>query len=294
MNQNNIGYLLILLIILLIFLLLNRQPNVEYFEDSKIINLFNEYHLGDCIYTVIYLNNIKDYIIQNNIIINFYINKNYIAQVSEFIQYDNIKLDELSNKPDNSINTWINFNNAMIVWVNTNRNKYKYKNNKMPYNIFLAEFFTDFGKKNSLPELKELMYNDEDLIIRNNALDINLKNIDILILNSIPQSDQYEYNKDKFDNFIHKLNTKYNVITSECIDNILCTRTYNLSVKDIAALSINVKYIIAVNSGPLSALFNTYTLHNIKKCYTLDKDWYFTYPNFVDPTDLDEIEKELL
>lgn len=294
MNQNNIGYLLILLIIILVFLLFYRQANVEYFENAKIINLYNEWHLGDCLYTMIYLNSIKDYVIQNNIIINFYINKDYIAQVSEFIQYDNIRLHELSNKPEDSINTWINYNDRIIKWINNNRNKYNYKNNKMPYNIYLTEFFTEFGKNNNLPELKELIYDDKDLIVRNNGFNNDLKNIDILILNSIPQSGQYVYDKEKFDNFIYKLNNKYKVITSEYVDNVLCTRKYNLSVKDIAALSINVKYVIAVNSGPLAALFNVYTMKNVKKWYTFDKDWCFSYSNFVDPNNFDEIEKELL
>ena len=59
---------------------------------KKVINLYNFWHLGDNIFTMIYLYNCKDYIIKNNIKINIYIRKNLISQVREFICCENIKV----------------------------------------------------------------------------------------------------------------------------------------------------------------------------------------------------------
>ena len=55
---------------------------------------------------------------------------------------------------------------------------------------------------------------------------------------------------------------------------------YNLTIKDIAALSTNVKVVIAINTGVLPGLLNIYTLTRVKKFYTFDNSEYFTYPNF--------------
>jgi hypothetical protein len=130
--------------------------------------------------------------------------------------------------------------------------------------------------------LNRFTYTDEDLLIRYEMLDEKYKNIDVLILNSEPLSGQYNYNKNEWDNYIILLNKKYKIATTTKVnDNILCTMDDNLTVKNIAAISTNVKVVIAINSGVVPGLLNYYTLTNIKKFYTFDDRCFYSYPNFV-------------
>lgn len=287
-NKKIIKYLIIItitIIILSLIVFINKST-VKYFQYNT-INLYNNNHLGDSLYTMIYFYNIKDYIIKNNITIHFYINSKYIKEVNEFIPCNNIKIYDILLRPYNSIDTWIDsleeldYYTLLIL-------------GKMPYNNFLTSFFSKFGSKINLPGLKELKYEDTELLSRYEKLDNKYKNIDILILNSFPKSNQYEYDKNKWDIFINKLNKKYNIVVSEYVKNILCTRDNNLLIKDIAALSTHVKYVIAINSGPLASLFNTYTYNSVNRWYIFDKYCYFSLNNFINAKGLDEIERDLL
>ena len=66
-----------------------------------------------------------------------------------------------------------------------------------------------------------------------------------------------------WNNFCIILNKKYKIITTKKVDGILCTLDDNLSLKDIASLSTNIKNIIAINTGVVPGLLNEYTLNNI-------------------------------
>ena len=93
--------------------------------------------------------------------------------------------------------------------------------------------------------IEKFIYKDTELIKR--AVNINLhsdnyyKNIDFLINNAIPMSGQFDYNLIEFNNYIVKLSKKYNIVTTQKVENIKCTRDYKLSAKDIASISLNIK-----------------------------------------------------
>jgi len=88
---------------------------------------------------------------------------------------------------------------------------------------------------------------------------------------------------------INLYNQKYRLVTTTKVDGILCTMDDNLTVKDIAALSINVKVIIAINSGVVPGLLNKYTLKGIKQFYIFDNRCFYSYPNFQSKKDIREI-----
>ena len=90
-------------------------------------------------------------------------------------------------------------------------------------------------------------------------------------------SNQYHYNKDEWDTFIYDLNSKYKIVTTNKVNNVLSTSDDNLLIKDIAAISTNVNYIIAINTGPIVPLFNIYTMNRIKKFIILDNIYYYSY-----------------
>jgi len=219
---------------------------------SNIINIYNEYHLGDNIFSFILFYNIKNYIENNNIIINYYCLSQYHKQLLEFKCTNNVNL--LSLTEPIGINLWIGNTDYPI----------NYYNNNKSFNLFYVDFFNQFLLQQNLEiKIDNLEYTDTDLLIRYDNLDNKYKNINVLIINSDPQSLQYHKNEDEWNEFIINMNNKYNIVTTKKVSNLLCTLDNDLTIKDIASISINCDIIIAINTGIVPALLNTYTLNKI-------------------------------
>ena len=248
-----------------------------------ILNIHNEHHLGDNIFNMILFYNIKEYIEQNNIIINYFFQLEYFNQVSEFIPSKNIFLRDINKKPQNSLQLWIC--NKYFGFI------HEPKNYNIGFNNFYKIFFNIALSKLKIPIiLNKFTYYDEDLINRYENLNEKYKNIDILILNSQPLSGQYKYNKNEWDNYLILLNTKYKIVTTTKVNSdILCTMDDNLTIKNIAALSTKVKIVIAINSGVVPGLLNYYTLTNIKRFYIFDDRCFYSYPNFIRKQNINNI-----
>ena len=98
-----------------------------------------------------------------------------------------------------------------------------------------------------------------------------------MINNAIPNSEQFVYNLQEFDDFVTKLSEKYNVVTTQKVENIKCTRDNNLTAKDIAAIALNSKKFIFIESGVIAGLYNEYLVDNPDiVIYNLSKyDYHF-------------------
>lgn len=252
---------------------------------SNIINLYNSFHLGDNVFTMILFYNIKDYIEKNDIIINYYCKNEYHKQINEFNVSKNVNILDYKEE---GINVWIGNQDLNYNYFNN------FVNSEIGFNDFYVNFFNNLLKKCNIDyNLTKLSYSDEDLLIRFNNLNKKhnniFSNIDILVINSIPLSNQLIYIEEEWNNFCKVLNKKYNIITTKKIDNIKCTLDYNLTVKDIAALSINIKNIIAINTGVLPGLLNEYTLNNINILYYFDDNNTYSYPKFKKLNNLNEL-----
>ena len=239
----------------------------------------NEYHLGDNVFNLIFFNNIRHYIKKHNIQIYYYCQPHYIEQLVEFITINNIVLFPISNKPDNSLQLWIENVNIEHTFSHI---KNISVDNCVCYNVFYKNFFNKVLDKLKIHfSFKDFYYKDADLLTRYDKLQEKYKNIDILILNSQPFSQQYNYNKDEWDKYICELSKRYNIVTTTKVNNkIKCTTDDNLTIKTIAAISTKVPVIIAVNSGVVPGLLNYYTLTNVKQFYTFDNRCCYSYPNF--------------
>ena len=282
-------YIYILLIIIICLFTLLYSNTIDNFQNNSVINFLNVYHLGDDVFLMIYLYNCKQYIIDNNITINYYINSQYIDQIKEFICCSNINILDIINAPHDAINTWIGSSNYELHHGTMG-------NLDKAFNEFLAKFLSQVGSVAGLPPMLEFTYTDENLLTRYNGLKDRYKNNEILIINSNPQSFQYDYEANKSDwiAMINKLSEKYKIVTTNKIENIACTMDDKLTIKDIAAISTSVKYIIAINVGPLVGCFNTYSLNNINKWYIFDNRVGYSYPNIYMNKSFNEILDDLL
>jgi hypothetical protein len=74
------------------------------------------------------------------------------------------------------------------------------------FNEFYLKYFNEISPKLNFPiKITEFCYKNDNLIIEYNKLNEKYKNIDILIINSIPLSYQYNFNITDWNNFIYKV-----------------------------------------------------------------------------------------
>jgi hypothetical protein len=246
---------------------------------------------------MIFFKIIKAYIEENNIIIYYYCQPEYIEQVSEFNDIPNVKIEPIQNKPSNSMELWIDKEIRGLSWTNIYNKNCQSGINRTFYDIFFARFFNNLMKIMKIKmKISIFYYKDHDLKDRyisiNKRFDNKYRKIDILILNSQPMSGQFNYNKSEWDQHIKLLNRKYKVMTTTKVDGIACTMDNHLSVKDIASISTRVKIIIAVNSGVVPGLLNKYTLNNVKHVYIFDDRCKFSYKKFENRDSIKEITVE--
>ena len=257
------------------------------------LHLHNSYHLGDNVFNFILFNKLKKYI-DNEYIINYYCQPEYINQVSEFKISNNIYIKDICEKPVQSIEMWIN-NRELHYNHDKEHISLREKGiQRICYNKFYVMFFNFvlYHLKINL-KITNLNYKDRNLIDRykeiNERYNNKYSNIDILFLNSQPMSQQYDYNKDEWDTYIKNMNNHFKIITTTKVDGIKCTMDDNLTIKDIASISTKTKVIIAVNSGVFPGCLNDYTLKNIKHVYIFDNNNYYDYPNFENKNNINEI-----
>jgi hypothetical protein len=266
----------------------------------RTIYLHNEFHLGDSVFNIILISNIiKKYLIDNNIKIYYYCQGIYIDQLKEFNNCKNVIILPINEKPKNSLQLWINNKTINFTMDKVYTEVIKRGMKRLFYDIYYCKFFNKFFDLFNLRlKLVKFYYKDRDLIIRYknimNNFDEKYKNIDILVINSQPFSEQYKYNKLEWDKYIIELNKKYKIITTTKVDGVNCTMDDKFTIKDIAALSINAPVIIAVNSGVVPGLLNKYTLNNVKQFYIFDDRCRYSYPKFQNKEKIYDINFEEL
>jgi glycosyl transferase family 25 len=247
----------------------------------RTIKLNSIHHLGDNIFNFILFYNIKNYIEQNDIFIDYHCKKEYHDQIKEFNCSENIKILDYENI-------------GLDFWIGNKDNKINYFNTEDKYDTFYVKYFNQFLEKENIPiVLEKLEYTDPELLQRyeniNKKFDNKYAELDFLIVNSTPLSTQYDKNVEDWNRLIYKLNDKYKIATSEKVEDVNCTMDDKLTVKDIAAISTRAKRIIAVNSGVVPGLFNIYTLNNVEVIYSFSKYDKYEHSKFVNKEDINEL-----
>jgi hypothetical protein len=257
-------------------------------NNSRVYFLHESHGIGDSVFNLIFFNLIEERIIANNILFCYFAKNEYIQQLTQFINprlINNVKLFSLDKKPQQSIEMWINnphFGYTFDCSLNSQCS--------VDYNNFYLNYFKHVLQRLTInANIQSILYSDNELLIRANAIPPEYKSVDILILNSVPYSGQYNYNKDVWDNYIMQLNSKFNIATTTKVDGVLCTFDKNLTIKDIAALSTHAKVIIAINSGVFPGLLNVHTMETVKQFFIFDNRCHYSFPRFQNKCCITEI-----
>ncbi len=250
---------------------------------QRIIHLYNEWHLGDSIFTMNYLHQISQHLIDNNIHVIYYCNPSYKIQLGEFVASckGHVVIEPLAHKPAGAIDVWIKHSFTSY--------------NPYPFNDFLLNHTNRIADLLSLPRITSFYYTDPDLAYRYYNLPENCKNVDILFINALPNSGQYRYNKAEWDIFAHKLkDAGYKIVSTSFIKGIESTIQHSLTVKDIGAISTHARYIIAVNSGPIVPCLNATTMEAVRKWFIFDTYMQYKYPTMTMNPTIDAVLRELV
>lgn len=245
-------------------------------KERRIIRAFNPFHLGDNVYNMFLFFNIRNYLKENNIHIEYFCQAKYHDQVREFSpSEDLVSLHDYTE----GIDYWGDKYGIRLHIGNGKLPKHLFNRPNTNYDEFYIVFYNQFLEMTGIKlRINSFEYKDDDLLVRYDKLSPKYKDVDILIINSSPCSNQYYMSKPEWDDYIRLLvYMGFKVVTTEKAMGVLCTADDNLKLKDIGAISTRAKVIIAINTGPLSACFNSFALSYMRQMYVFD--WGNTYAN---------------
>ena len=229
------------------------------------INLYNEFHLGDNIFTTHYLNKY----VGENIQFNYYVHNTYIDELTKHIKNDKIILKPLDyhNLPNDSFNMWIGHNHFFFNVISS-------------HNFMFDKFYVDFYKmvSNTL-NIENKILTNSDMLIDNSNYKISLdKSFDYLIINSVPHSAQFNFQDSDFTHLCEYLvNNNFSFITTRKIRDYECTLDYGMSIVDIGNLSNYCNNIIAINTSPIITTFTKENIDKKKLMLVLDNHLSYSY-----------------
>lgn len=245
-------------------------------------HFYNEYHYGDTMLNLKFLKNVVSILTgpkgqlflqdveKQSIVIYYYYNQHYNSNKREFEVYTGgdaqsyIQLRPIQEKPANATNLWIG--NFSII------NGIHFHVFDTYYNLYYKNILKILQMENL--EINTSLYQeDESIIERYNEFPDKYKNVDILVLNTPPQSNQVEYDINAWNELCHFLALKYKIVTAHHVHpDIECTMRDGLTMKDIGAISTHCTYIIGIHSGPMTACYTSYTKKSVKKWFVFCND----------------------
>lgn len=210
----------------------------------KTVEFYNEYHLGDNVFHLTFLRKLCRLVDDNFV---YYVNSAYLPELNKHLlgYLDRIELRSLEHRTPTAHNAWV----GEIY--------YNHPNNFL-YDAFYIDWFNYLTQK---------LYGknfDIDMISDYIPCSYQVEGHDILFINSVPQSGQFEKKTELLDSVIQKLNTRYNVITTKRVAGVRCTLDYSMSLVDIGCVAANSKHIIAIETGPHSTCINKWALENVQ------------------------------
>jgi hypothetical protein len=226
-------------------------------------HFYNLFHYGDTILNLKFLMNLVPILQDFNIVIYYYYNQHYNKNKREFEVYlqdtNTIQLRPIEDTPAHATHLWIG-QYPTIEGV-------PYSLFDTYYNLYYKNILT-MMKLDNLESNTSLYLEDQSIIERYHSLPDKYKNVDILVLNTPPQSGQITYDKQTWDEMCYFLALKYKIVTAQHVHpDIECTMRDGLTMRDIGAISTHCTYIIGVHSGPMTACYTAYTKNSVKKWF---------------------------
>lgn len=223
-------------------------------KEIKIKNFYthNEYHIGDNLWHLNFMRRLAQK--YQNYKFFHAAKEIYHTQLNEVISdISNLFLINLDSRPLNSLNVWLNYNNF-----------HDHHPNKFEISLCLIDHFNNISKKLNL---ECPVVNTSDLLFDYPEIKrVNFPKFDFLIINSMPESNQFKEVPSDFDKLIAQLiSKKYSIITTEQSSfPCPCTRNLGYSITDIGAISLSCKFIIGVPNGPMWPTFNKWNINSVK------------------------------
>ena len=250
------------------------------------LSFHNEYHLGDCIFTIIYINKLCRY--DRSINIKFYCNKEYHNQLHELIEYtERVSLLQFEKKGES---TWINREN---LYHGDKIFKGKYAQYYYYDNIYI-DFYNYLSNKNKI-DLKfvsnrEILF---DSFEENEDLYSYKFDYDILIVNSSPKSDQFTFCEKELAIIIKEIARRFKVITTKKINGIPCTTDSQYSILEIGKLSCYIRNFICIHTAPHILTINNINIDIIENWYCLHNRHSINFDFVKHSRDLTQLRKIL-
>jgi len=214
----------------------------------------------------------------------------YLGQMAEVVEdIDRITIHPNSQRPANSVDSWINYNDFCGRHVNYHYN----------YIEFYLEFYAHLAKRVGLESpircVADMFY-DYPAILKPTSLS---RPISVLVINSTPLSKQYEeYSPDHFVTLIQDLTAKGHLVayTQTCPVKLeaLDTSMARLTVTGIGNLSLDCDYIVAVGTGPMWPTINVWNQVRVKSRWHLSTYSSLRYgPTYHDVTTISHLRNDL-
>jgi hypothetical protein len=107
---------------------------------------------------------------------------------------------------------------------------------------------------------------------------------DYFVCNSVPMSGQFDYDESAFAEVVRRLAAKGSVITTRKVPGVPCTMDKKLNTLQIANVASTSRNVIGINTGPMVAALNRFTLRNAERIVVMDLRHGFAYgePNKVE------------
>lgn len=230
---------------------------------SRVYHFYNRKHYGDNLLNLKFFYNLSPILKEKDIRIMYYYNAEYNKRIHELMRYVDgrtLSLRRLGQRPPEAVELFMGNKIGVLNHVR-NFDKYYQEFYKRILAILELEPTTRSTSLYQPEHYLQPLYE---------TLHPKYHNLDILILNSQPFSEQYNYNKEAMDAMCIFLHSKYKVATTTYVnDTIPCTFEDGLAIQDIGAISTHANYIVAVQSGPLVGCCNAQAKAHVKRWFIL-------------------------
>ena len=235
----------------------------------KTVEFYNEYHLGDNVFHLTFLRKLSRLVDDNFV---YYVNTNYLPELNKHLlgYMDRIELRSLEHRTPTAHNAWIG-----EIYYN--------HPNKFLYDKFYVDWFNYLTNKIYGKSFNIDMVSDYPMLASSSP------RADILFINSVPNSNQFENDTSLLDDVIRKLNSRYRIITTKKVNGVECTLDHSMSLVNIGALASDSKNIIAVNTGPISTCLNKWTLQNVESWTIAAAGLSYSFDNVSHASNLSEL-----